>query len=110
MALIGVVLAGREGLASGALTLPQVFSALTLAGLLGAPLALIERAIEYRHGHRIAAEKINRLLALPAAEALAASRRQAEPPVTDSTLHPGAAAPAAISPATLIPTTGAFHA
>lgn len=70
MALIGVVLAGREGLASGALTLPQVFSALTLAGLLGAPLALIERAIEYRHGHRIAAEKLNRLLALPPAAAL----------------------------------------
>lgn len=69
LALVGVVLVGREGLASGAYSLPQVFAALTLAGLLAAPLAQIERAIEYRHGHRIAAEKLQRLLALPPAAA-----------------------------------------
>lgn len=70
IALIGVVLAGRAGLASGALNLAQLFSALTLTGLLAAPLALVERAIEYRHGHRVAREKLLRLLALPPAVAL----------------------------------------
>ncbi|MGH8083178.1 MAG: ABC transporter transmembrane domain-containing protein [Lysobacter sp.] len=69
-ALLGVGVAGDAGLRSGALTLPQVLSALSLAGLLSGPLLRIERAVEIHHGHRIARQKLDRLLALPPAEVL----------------------------------------
>lgn len=71
LALGGVLLAGRAGLDSGQLELPQVLSALTLAGLLGAPLAQLERALEIRHGHQAARAKLDRLLTLPPAASAA---------------------------------------
>lgn len=59
-ALAGVIWVARE-----APNLPDVIGAVTLAGLLAAPLASIVRAVEYHHGYVVAREKINRVLTLP---------------------------------------------